>query len=31
MKVERIFLKHQNGSTGINSRGKKILAELRKK
>lgn len=29
--IEDLLLKHQNGSAGINSRGKKVLAELKKK
>ena len=29
--IEDLLLKHQDGSAGINSRGKKVLAELKKK
>lgn len=29
--IEDLLLKHQNGSAGINGRGKKVLAELKKK
>lgn len=29
--IEDILLKHQNGSAAINSRGKKVLSELKKK
>lgn len=29
--IEDVLLKHQDGSAGINSRGKKVLAELKKK
>lgn len=31
LQIELLLLKHQNGSAGINSRGKKTLAELKKK
>lgn len=31
LQIELLLLKHQNGSAGINSRGKKVLAELKKK
>jgi hypothetical protein len=31
LQIEHLLLKHLNGSAGINSRGKKILAELKKK
>lgn len=31
LQIKYLLLKHQNGSAGINSRGKKILAELKKK